>query len=173
MSNKFPYHFQWSTTHPHIAWVDVKNNSVAEEVAVVGIDPKNGDLYFLPINALDSVDRDRLIHIISKRDAEKYHLWDLMSTTTLKNGMNALEYFNQLVTVRTIGGQLIKPGAGKIGTTFNVGRGLSNNPTQPNVPTPPPPPQPKGRATKPVAKTETDSENLFTTEQLEKSVKRK
>ena len=112
-----PYHFQWSTTHPHIAWVDLYNNGVLIEVAVVALDEKNGDLYFIPIAALDNVDRARLTLIIEKRDAHKYPRWDLMSTTTLKNGVNALEYFNQLVKVRSVSGQIFSPGSGKIGAS--------------------------------------------------------
>lgn len=112
-----PYHFQWSTTHPHVAWADLYNNGVLIEIAVVALDEKNGDLYFIPIAALDSVDRGRLLTIINKRDAQKYPLWDLMSSSTLKNGVNALEYFNQLVKVRSVSGQIFAPGSGKVGAS--------------------------------------------------------
>lgn len=118
MSNdttNLPYAFQWSTTHAHIAWADIHNNGLLGEIAVVAIDPKNGDLYFIPITTLDSIDRERLLRVISKRDAQKYPLWDLLDSTTLKNGLNALEYFNQLVRVRSMSGQIFAPNNGLIG----------------------------------------------------------
>ncbi len=115
-----PYTFQWSTTHPHIAWADIYNNGVLIEIAVVALDEKNGDLYFIPIAALDNVDRERLIKIITKRDAHKYPLWDLMSGSTLKNGINALEYFNQLVKVRSVSGQIFTPNSGKMGAASTL-----------------------------------------------------
>ena len=114
-TTNLPYNFQWSTTHAHIAWADIQNNGVLIEIAVVALDEKNGDLYFIPIAALDNVDRDRLIKIITKRDAHKYPLWDLMSGSTLKNGINALEYFSQLVKVRSVSGQIFTPNSGKMG----------------------------------------------------------
>lgn len=110
-----PYNFMWSTTHPHIAWADIHGNGTIVEIAVVALDNNNGDLYFIPIASLDSVDSNRLLNIIMKRDAAKYPLWDLMSNTTLKNGLNALEYFNQLVKVRSVSGQIFAPHTGKMG----------------------------------------------------------
>lgn len=119
-TTNLPYNFQWSTTHAHIAWADIQNNGVLIEIAVVALDEKNGDLYFIPIAALDNVDRERLIKIISKRDAHKYPLWDLMSGSTLKNGINALEYFNQLVKVRSVSGQIFTPNSGKMGVAGSL-----------------------------------------------------
>lgn len=126
-SVRLPYNFAWSQSHAHIAWADLNNNGVLIEIAVIALDEKNGDLYFIPIAALDSVDRDRLIRIITKRDASKYALWDLMSNSTLKNGENALVYFNQLVKVRSVSGQIFSPGAGKVGAAMGS---LSNRPVQ-------------------------------------------
>lgn len=117
MSNsiKLPYRFQWSTSHPHIAWVDLHNNGTVVELAVIAIDQRTGDLYFIPIASLDAIDRVRLTYIVGKRDAHKYPLWDLMSNTTLKNGINALEYFQQLVKVRSVSGQIFAPNSGRMG----------------------------------------------------------
>lgn len=134
-STALPYQFAWSRSHPHIAWADLYSNGVLVEIAVVALDEKNGDLYFIPISALDSIDRERLVRIIGKRDAHKYPLWDLLSSSTLKNGMNALEYFNQLVKVRTVSGQFFAPGVGKVG---GLGGQLS---VRPQVSAPQPPPQ--------------------------------
>lgn len=122
---KLPYAFQWSSSHPHIAWVDLYGNQVVIEVAVVSIDQRNGDLYHIQLASLDHIDRARLANIISKRDAHKYPLWDLMSNNTLKNGMNALEYFNQMVKVKSVSGQIFSPGAGKMGVMATGARPLS------------------------------------------------
>lgn len=134
MSNALPYNFQWSTTHPHIAWADIYGNGVLVEVAVLALDPKNGDLHFIPIAALDNVDRQRLLKIISKRDAVKYPLWDLLDTSTLKNGMNALEYFFQLAKVRTVSGQIFRPNTGRVGARPTGP--MSSRPSAPNMPVP-------------------------------------
>jgi hypothetical protein len=56
-----------------------------------------------------------MVRVITKRDAHKYPLWDLLSGSTLKNGMNALDYFNQLVKVRSVSGQIFQPQSGKVG----------------------------------------------------------
>lgn len=119
-SSKLPYAFQWSREYPHVAWADLHNNKVLVEIAVLKLDPNNGDLYYIPIAHMDDSDRKRLVSIVTKRDAHKYPLWDLMANVTLKNGMNALEYFHQLVSVRTAGGQIMRPSPGKIGVGFAV-----------------------------------------------------
>lgn len=121
-----PYPFLWSKTHPHVAWADLQNNGILIEIAVIALDQNNGDLYFIPIANLDNVDRERLIKVIAKRDSHKYPLWDLLSSSTLKNGMNALEYFNQLVKVRSVSGQIFAPMAGKVGVS---GGSLSMKPS--------------------------------------------
>ena len=114
-SISLPYQFGWSKSHPHVAWADLYANGLLIEIAVIALDENNGDLYFIPIASLDQIDRERLVKVITKRDAHKYPLWDLLSGSTLKNGMNALEYFNQLVKVRSVSGQIFAPGAGKVG----------------------------------------------------------
>jgi hypothetical protein len=120
-----PYGFHWSSEYAHIAWADIAGNGLLVEVAVVALDERNGDLYYIPINNLDKIDQERLLKIITKRDAQKYPLWDLMSNTTLKNGINSLEYFQQLVKGRSLSGQIFKPGQGKIG----LGGQISSRPT--------------------------------------------
>ena len=125
---KLPYAFQWSSSHPHIAWVDLYDNNVLIEVAVISIDQRNGDLYHIQLASLDHIDRTRLSNILAKRDSHKYPLWDLMSNTTLKNGMNALEYFNQMVKVRSVSGQIFNPGAGKMGVLATGTRPMSAKP---------------------------------------------
>jgi hypothetical protein len=100
---------------PHIEWVDLGENGVAIEVVVVKRDPRNDDLYFIKTEDLDQIDRNRLTQILRKRDAGKYELWDLLDNTVLGNGENALEFFHQLVRVRTARGQILVPGSGRAG----------------------------------------------------------
>ncbi len=100
---------------PHIEVMDLYNDGIAYEIAVIKRDPTNGDVFFIRIDHLDDIDRGRLRKILSKRDANKYELWDLLSNETLGNGQNALDFFHQLVSVRTQGGKIFKPGLGKYG----------------------------------------------------------
>jgi hypothetical protein len=100
---------------PHIEWVDLGDNGVAVEIVVVKRDSRNNDLYFIKTEDLDQIDRNRLTSILRKRDAGKYELWDLLDNTVLGNGENALDFFHQLVRVRTDRGQFLVPGAGRAG----------------------------------------------------------
>lgn len=100
---------------PHVEWVDLDDNGVAIEVIVVKRDRASGDLYFIRTDQLDEIDRKRIVSVLKKRDAGKYELWDLLSNTTLGNGMNALEFFHQLVRVKTQSGQTLVPSAGRTG----------------------------------------------------------
>lgn len=105
-----PYYFEWSRQFPHIAAVDLFGKQTATEVAVMAIDRRNLDLYFIRLDQLDPIDIKRLRQIILSRDSARYPLWDLMSQKTLPNGMNALEFFQQFVKLRTVGGQILRPG---------------------------------------------------------------
>ena len=121
MSSKpnLPYYFEWSRQFPYIAAVDLFGKNVANEVAVMAIDNRNGDLFFIRLDHLDPIDIKRLKQIILSRDSARYPLWDLMSQKTLPNGMNALEFFQQFVKVRTVGGQILSPGSGSRGLPIN------------------------------------------------------
>lgn len=100
---------------PHVEWVDLDDNGVAVEVIVVKRDRASGDLYFIRTDHLDEIDRKRIVQVLRKRDAAKYELWDLLSNTTLANGVNALEFFHQLVRVKTQSGQTLVPSSGRVG----------------------------------------------------------
>lgn len=54
--------------------------------------------------------------IVSNRNSTAFELWDLMSQVTLNNGVNALEYFHQLVEMITPTGKRMTPREGVIGT---------------------------------------------------------
>lgn len=114
-----PYYFEWSRQFPHIAAVDLGKN-MAIEIAVMAIDARNSDLFFIRLDHLDPIDIKRLKQIILTRDSARYALWDLMSQKTLPNGMNALEFFQQFVKIRTVSGQIVAPGSGQRGLPINA-----------------------------------------------------
>lgn len=97
----------------HVRWIDIQKNGVAKEVLVLNEDKSNGDLYFIPVEHLDDIDKQRVVGILRSRDAQHYPLWEVMAGTTLRNGMNALIFFHQLVKVRTAQGQILAPGRGR------------------------------------------------------------
>jgi len=106
-------------TFPHTEWVDLKGNGTLIEVAVIRRD-ENGNLYYFELNILDAIDRQRLFNIITKRHANSFQLWDLLSQHTLGNGMNALDYFHQLVKILTPSGSIIDPKSGVMGARAGV-----------------------------------------------------
>lgn len=91
------------TAFNHVFLVDIHNDGQMREVAIVKEDD-NGTLYYLDIVALDVVDKGRLKGIVTSLHADKYALWDLMSQQKLSNGCNALDYFHQLVKVKSAPG---------------------------------------------------------------------
>lgn len=100
---------------PHLYWIDLNNDGVYTECAVMRKDGL-GNVYYFPLNALDRIDKGRLARILSNRNAQQFELWDLMSQITLNNGVNALEYFHQLVEMITPKGKRMRPREGVIGT---------------------------------------------------------
>ena len=101
--------------YPHIFWIDLKGDGVMVECAVLKVDGF-GNVYYVEIPNLDDIDRNRLVRIVSGRNAANFELWDLMSQITLNNGINALDYFHQLVKVITPEGVIMNPRAGTVGT---------------------------------------------------------
>lgn len=99
---------------PHIKWVDLKNNNVLVECAILKEDGF-GNIYYIEVPNLDSIDKQRLVRIITNRNSKNFELWDLMSQITLNNGMNALEYFHQVVKVITPTGVIMNPRVGAVG----------------------------------------------------------
>lgn len=95
--------------YQHVQYLDLYGNGVLKEVVVVK-EEVNGDKYFIQTDTLDEVDLVRLRQILDKRDSNIYPLWDLMGQTMLRNGMNALEYFHQLVRIKLATGPIIQPG---------------------------------------------------------------
>ncbi len=112
---------------PHVKWIDVRSDGILCECAVVNEDVY-GNVYFFELSKLDAIDKQRIFKVLTKRDADKYPLWDLLSNTTLGNGMNALDYFHQLVKVLTPSGKITNPRAGQVGFGEIAGRVDTNAP---------------------------------------------
>jgi len=105
---------------PYYVLVDLYDNGIGHEVIVMKEDKTNGDFYYIKVESLDDVDRKRMQTILMRRDARSLELWDLMSNITLGNGVNALEYFHQLVKIKTKSGKHISPTSGRRGMTVNI-----------------------------------------------------
>ena len=108
-------------TEPHIFWIDLEQNGVLVQCAVMRRDDQ-GNIYYIPLENMDDVDRMRLLRIIKNRNATNFELWDLMSNITLNNGVNALEYFHQMVVVMTASGVKSTPTMGRMGAGQPTGR---------------------------------------------------
>ncbi len=100
---------------PHIHWIDLEANGMFVECAVMKKD-RLGNVYFFPLKSLDTVDKGRLARIVKNRQARNFELWELMEQITLNNGVNALDYFHQLVEMITANGKRVRPQEGIIGT---------------------------------------------------------
>jgi len=100
---------------PHVSWIDLKGNGVLTECAILKEDGF-GNTYYIEIPKLDAIDKNRLARIVKNRNAPNFELWDLMSQVTLNNGINALEYFHQLVKIITTDGVIMNPRQGTVGT---------------------------------------------------------
>jgi len=75
-----------------------------------------GNVYYLEIPSLDAIDKNRIARILAKPRASEVPLWESMGQSQLKNGMNALDYFHQLVKIITPEGVIMNPRIGAIGT---------------------------------------------------------
>lgn len=113
---------------PHIFWIDIENDGVYTECAVLKKD-NMGNIFYFPLSALDQIDKRRLAKIVQNRNAEHFELWDLMSNITLNNGVNALEYFHQLATMLTPGNRKMKPQQGVV----DLGRRGTINTNEPGA----------------------------------------
>lgn len=116
----------------HVKWIDLKGNGILVECAVLKTDAQ-GNYYFIEIPVLDRIDKGRLARILTNRNAGHFPLWELMAQITLNNGMNALDYFHQLVKVITAAGVIMNPQQGRIGTGYQqIAGAVAPNPDSPN-----------------------------------------
>lgn len=100
--------------YPHVYWIDLHNNGVMHEIIVVTKDG-NGNIWYIPMNTLDAIDKRRIFKLVTDRSATLMPLYDVMYNTRLGNGCNALEYFNQLTKLRTPNGQIFDVRSGVFG----------------------------------------------------------
>lgn len=100
--------------YPHIEWLNLRQDGTLVECAIMKKDAQ-GNRYFIEVGSLDSIDKKRIVKILTNRNARNFPLWDLMSQTTLNNGVNALNYFHQLVRVLTPSGTIQNPRTGEVG----------------------------------------------------------
>lgn len=97
----------------HVEYVDVNNDGVLEEIAVVKR-AEDGTLHYIDIAPLDSIDKARLKRIVTSQHADKYPLWELLAQSKLENGMNALDFFHSNLIK-------VKRGTGTTSTQFGGG----------------------------------------------------
>ena len=105
---------QMNGKFPHVKWLDLNETGTMVECAILKKDRMN-NIYYIQIDKLDNIDKNRLVKILSSRNVNQMELWDAMSTVTLGNGVNALKYFHQLVKVITDNGSIMSPQLGKQG----------------------------------------------------------
>lgn len=101
--------------YPHVKWVELHGDGVLHEVAVVREEESNGDIAYIPLSGLDAIDKGRLVKIITQKNAGSLPLWELMQYHTLGNGVNALNYFHQMVKVITASGKIMDPNTARRG----------------------------------------------------------
>ena len=106
------------TQIPHVYRIDLDGSGIAHECAVLQKDDY-GNVLYLKISELDNIDRERIGKILHHRYIRQLPLWDVMSQSTLKNNVNALEYFHQLVRGITADGRPYVPRAGARGYSIN------------------------------------------------------
>ena len=119
MTAQVSYKVDRDPRRPHLEWFELYGDGVLHEVAIMKRD-SIGNVLFFKTNELDEIDRKRLGGILSDRNAGSFELWDLMLQKTLRNGVNALTYFNQLVRQITPNGKIIDPRSGQIGGSAGV-----------------------------------------------------
>lgn len=109
------YKHQTSAQFPHVEWLELNADGILYECAIMRRD-QSGNVLFFKTNDLDEIDKRRLAGILTDRNARNFELWDLMAQKTLGNGMNALQYFHQLVRQLTPNGRVLDPRSGQMGT---------------------------------------------------------
>lgn len=109
------YKVEKSGEYPHIEWIELNGDGIMHECIIMKRD-RMGNVLFFKTNDLDEIDKRRVAGILMDRNARNFELWDLMSNKTLGNGVNALQYFNQLVRQLTPNGKVLDPRSGQMGT---------------------------------------------------------
>ena len=106
-----------------IKMLDLKRNGVGVEVTLVnsievGKDAKGVmqyEIWFIKNDELDNIDKARLLEVLQKsaKVQDFQPLYETLADVTLRNGVNALDYFHQYVKILYPSGTIERPRQGK------------------------------------------------------------
>lgn len=82
------------TNMNHIFLIDWNDDGILREIAVVMVDPRDGSVYGIEIDAMHQIDKSRLKKFLVSVHSDKYPLWQLLAEGKLNNGANALDFFH-------------------------------------------------------------------------------
>lgn len=79
----------------HIEYLDVDGSGIKKEIVVLK-KWDNGALTYIDLTMVDKIDKARLKQVLQHPGAQNpsMQLYQIMSTITLSNGLNALDYFH-------------------------------------------------------------------------------
>ena len=77
----------------HIYLCDIREDGFQREIALVK-QTKDGSIFYIEVEPLHGIDKQRLKRVVTSPHADKYELWELMAQSKLSNGMNALDFFH-------------------------------------------------------------------------------
>ena len=77
----------------HIRSLDVNNTGIKRDVAVI-MEAKDGSIFYVDVASLGPIDKGRLKAALNSPGSKTMPLWQVLSTMTLNNGLNALDYFH-------------------------------------------------------------------------------
>ena len=84
---------------PHVEYLDIADNGVLREVAIVK-KWDDGSISYIDIELLDRIDKGRLKAALMDVHVDKDPLFVILGRRTESNGMNALDYFHPLVKLK-------------------------------------------------------------------------
>lgn len=113
MSNQLSTNVAQQVKMNHIEYIDVNDDGVLEEVAVVKRS-EDGTIHYIDVAPLHKIEKARLKRIVTSQHADKYPLWELLAQSKLENGMNALDFFHSNLIK-------VKRGTGTTSTQFGGG----------------------------------------------------
>ena len=115
----------------HIKSLDVNNTGIKRDVAII-MEAKDGSIFYVDIASLGPIDKGRLKAALTSPGSKSMPLWQVLSTMTLNNGLNALDYFHTNF-VKKIGGKGKKGQAGLEAVKANgVGKMIGSEYTDPS-----------------------------------------
>lgn len=103
--------------YPHVKWIDLDGDGSLTECVLMKEFP-NGDVVYIKLSDLDLIDKGRMLKILTSQSAKLLPLHEVMKTTSLNNGVNALTYFHQVAKLMTSGGTKLNINSGKVGSGF-------------------------------------------------------